>query len=79
MARLADGGEKGRLQVNRNRNEVVNEGFIKTPIEPGKPDTKFWEAEAKAEIGRENITKPKPKPKPLEAAFKEAEADANDF
>ena len=27
----------------------MNEGFIKTPIEPRKPDTKFGEAETEAE------------------------------
>ena len=30
----------------------MNQGFIKTPIEPRKPDTKFREAEAEAEAGR---------------------------
>ena len=30
----------------------MNEGFIKTPIEPQNPDTKFLEAEAEAESSR---------------------------
>ena len=54
----------------------MNEGFIKTPIEPRKPDTKFQEAEAEAEASRKNITKPKPKPNPSKTAFKEAEVEA---
>ena len=29
----------------------MNEGFIKTPIEPRKPGTKFREVEAEAEAG----------------------------
>ena len=31
--------------------KFVNEGFIKTPIEPWKPDTKFREAETETEAG----------------------------
>ena len=30
----------------------MNDGFIKTPIEPRKPDPKFREAEAEAEASR---------------------------
>ena len=32
----------------------MNEGFIKTSMEPRKPGTKFREAEAEAEAGRKN-------------------------
>ena len=52
----------------------MNEVFIKTPIEPQEPDTKFWEAETEA--SRKNIAKPKPKPNPSKTASKEAEAEA---
>ena len=48
----------------------MNEGFIKMPIEPLKPATKFREAEA----GHKNITKPKPNPS--KTALKEAKAQA---
>ena len=60
----------------------MNEGFIKTPIEPQNPDTKFLEAEAEAESScKKNITKTKLRPNPSKTAFKEAEAEteANDF
>ena len=40
--------------------KFVNEGFIKTPIEPWKPDTKFRETETEAGCKK----------------FHEAEADA---
>ena len=34
--------------------KFINKGFVKTPIEPRKPGTKFREAEAEAEAGRKN-------------------------
>ena len=34
------------------KTELVNEGFVKTPIEPRKPAISFREAEAGAEAGR---------------------------
>ena len=46
------------------------------PIEPRKPDTKIRKAEAEP-AGRKRITKPKPNPS--KTAFKEAEAEANNF
>ena len=32
----------------------MNESFIRAPIEPRKPDTKFRKAEAEDEAGRKN-------------------------
>ena len=55
----------------------MNEGFIKMPIEPRKPDTKFREAKPRPKPTVKNITKPKPNPS--KTAFKEAEAKGNNF
>ena len=33
------------------KTELVNEGFVKTPIEPRKQDIRFREAETEAEAG----------------------------
>ena len=54
MARRADGGEKGACRQIEIEAKFMNEGFIKTPIEPRKPGTKFREAKAEAEAGRKN-------------------------
>ena len=52
----------------------MNEGVIKTTIEPRRPDTKFREAETEAKPDVKDITKPKPNPS--KTAFKEAETEA---
>ena len=60
----------------------MNEGFIKTPNEPRRPDTKFLKAKTEAKAGRKkNVTKPKSMPNSSKTAFKkaEAEAKANNF
>ena len=55
----------------------MNEGFIKTPIEPRKPDTKFREAETEAEAGRKKYHEAEVEAEAIKKAFKEAEAEAN--
>ena len=57
----------------------MNEGLIKTPIEPRMPDTKFREAETEAEAVHKNITKPKPKPSNTACKDAKADSEANNF
>ena len=61
--------------------KFVNHIFIKRPIKPPKPGTKFRKTKTEAEAGCKNVTKSKPMPNPSKTAFKEAEAktEANNF
>ena len=76
MARRADGREKGAYRKIEIETRFLKDGFIKTPIEPRKPGTKFREAETEAEAGRKKYYKAEPKPSPSKTTFKEAEAEA---
>ena len=74
MARRAERVEEGRLQVNRNRNEAC-ESFIKTPIEPRKPDTKFRKAETEAEASLKIFLRSRSRSRIHKTTFEEAEAE----
>ena len=65
--------------------KFVNEGFIKTPSEPRKSDTKFREAETEAEACRKEMSRSrshqkqhlrKPKPRTKSTPFDCLEAEA---
>ena len=79
VARRADGGEKGACRQIDIETKFMNEVFVKTPIEPRKPGTKFWEAKAEAEAGRKIYYEAEAES--IKKAFKEAEAEteANNF
>ena len=53
----------------------VSEGFIKTPIEPGKPEQSSGKPKPKPKPAVKNITKTKPRSNPSKSAFNEAESE----
>ena len=59
----------------------MNEGFIKTPIEPRKSDTKLREIKTEAEASRKKSYEAEAEDESIKTAFKdaEAEAEANNF
>ena len=74
---LASGFEAEAKHEAEIETKFVTEGFIKTPVEPRKPDTKFQEAKTEAEAGRKNITRPNPSKRVFKKV--EAEADSKNF
>ena len=72
-----DEGEKGACRHIEIEAKFMNEGFIKTPIEPQKPGTKFREASAEAEAGRKNYSEAEFSKNSIKEA--EAEAKSNNF
>ena len=69
VARRADGGEKGCLQVDWNWNKVCDWSFIKPPTKPRSQAQNSGRSKPKPKTAVKNITKPKPKPKPSKTEF----------